>query len=69
MKHVVIRAKFIGQNLSLGYVNGKFYDLVLKAYIGGGINIHRHSDGGGACDYTSIFKFLENWDDITSIKD
>jgi hypothetical protein len=55
-----INAKFTGRN-SLGYENGKRYDLVVANK---GSMLIRRKDGSGTCPYSSLSAFLKNWDDI-----
>lgn len=57
---MVINAKFTGKN-SLGYENGKSYDLLVSDVKG--ISIKR-LDGTGKCPYQSLSAFLNNWDII-----
>lgn len=57
-----ITAKFIGRNMSLGYVKNKTYTLKLNNYGGMSISL---LDGGAKCTYTSISAFLKNWSNIT----
>ncbi len=62
-----IYAKFIGEDGSLGYKNGREYILEVEATsgfkTGHTIEISRE-DGGGFCPYKNIETFLENWTDI-----
>ena len=55
---MIIKATFMGKN-SLGYENGKEYELIVN-----GVSITR-IDGSGKCPYISLYAFLKNWDNIT----
>ena len=57
------KATFIGNN-SLGYENGKEYELKIADY--GGVTI-RSIDDKAKCPYQSISAFLRNWDNIKII--
>jgi hypothetical protein len=58
-----IKATFKGKD-SLGYVNGKEYELKIANF--GGMIIRR-ANGTGQCPYQSISAFLRNWTNIESI--
>jgi hypothetical protein len=57
-----IKATFTGKN-SLGYVNGKEYELIIRNF---GSTISR-IDGTGKCPYDSLSAFFKNWNNITVI--
>ncbi|TDD77165.1 hypothetical protein [Flavobacterium caseinilyticum] len=59
-----IKAKFTGTN-SLGYENGKEYELKLSDIKSLSIN---RLDGTGKCPYESLSSFLKNWNIISSAK-
>lgn len=70
-----IKAKFIGENGSLGYKRGKEYYLSLSSYRYGlfgyreGIQIElfyykEMLNGVGICPYSSLESFLSNWTNI-----
>lgn len=60
MRHIKIKATFIGRNGSCGYITGLHYILDIRH--GPGANIVIEDDkGGGYCEYTSMLSFLENW--------
>ena len=76
---MIIKAKFIGANGSLGYIHGKQYHLTIKEnkpgvldalaynlFLEGTISIKR-LEGGGVCPYTSLETFLDNWTNIQKI--
>jgi hypothetical protein len=52
---VKIKAIFKGENLSLGYITGKPYNLLLKS------STIKLSDGTGKCEYSSLESFFKNW--------
>jgi hypothetical protein len=56
-----IKATFKGKN-SLGYVNGKEYELKIVDFLGG--YIIRRIDNTGLCPYQSETAFLNNWSNI-----
>jgi hypothetical protein len=58
-----IKATFKGKD-SLGYVNGKEYELKIANF--GGMTIRR-VNGTGQCPYQSISAFLRNWTNIELI--
>ena len=58
-----IKATFCGMNNSMGYINGKEYELILH-----GTYISRVEDGGGICPYSSILAFFKNWTNIKTLK-
>ena len=60
---MTILAVFTGKN-SLGYVNGKEYELKLDDFKG--ISIKRN-DNSGVCMYQSLSAFLKNWNNIKNI--
>lgn len=55
------KARFIGEDGSLGYKNGEIYNLQMIGMI-----IQR-TDGKGTCTYESLSSFLKNWTDIQTI--
>jgi len=56
-----IKAKFIGEDSSLGYRNSRVYRLV-KAKTPNGHIVISKVDGLGYCPYTSEKTFKENWE-------
>lgn len=64
-----VKATFIGQDGSLGYVNGKDYVLTIRMaddlYPAGSIFISE-INGDGGCIYGSMIAFLDNWTNIIS---
>lgn len=61
---MLINAKFIGENGSLGYIHGKVYNLAIDKntiYLNGKNNNHE-------CPYQTIESFLKNWDVINQCK-
>lgn len=59
-----IRATFKGKNMSLGYETNKEYEL--KVCDNQAVCIVR-LDGTGRCYYSTLHKFLENWENIKKI--
>lgn len=57
-----VRAKFTGTNMSLGYIAGESYDLIISH-----TEVSR-LDGSGVCKYSNIESFLKNWKIITQFK-
>lgn len=60
MAYSILTAKFVGVD-SLGYQNGKTYDLILDQSKD---IVIRRLDGTGMCPYQSLRAFLLNWEDI-----
>lgn len=61
---LIQRAKFIGEDGSLGYRHGQVYELYV--YPTGpkyAITIQRR-DGSGTCPYTSVKAWRRNWEPI-----
>lgn len=58
-----VRAKFIGVN-SLGYENGKEYDLLFNSY-NRSLWIRIYDTSKGICEYSSLKQFLNNWEVIS----
>lgn len=56
-----VEAKFIGQDGSLGYINGRTYFLKFKL-IGSVIRISDLTGIDGICLYKSLSAFLNNWE-------
>lgn len=65
---MIITATFIGENGSLGYENGKEYELKLSVLQMGShnpkIGICNPVDASGKCQYSNIITFLKNWSDV-----
>lgn len=59
-----IKATFIGEDGSLGYVHGKEYELDFKQRHTLDIIIHDKSGEAQPCEYANINKFFENWSNI-----
>lgn len=59
-----IKAKFVGNNGSVGYEHGKNYVLLIHQGREGTISIERALIAGGYCAYGSLISFLNNWDEI-----
>ena len=56
-----IQMMFIGQNGSMGYINGKVYDISLSTSDGMiWLNCKGHLD----CPYQSISSLLKNWKEV-----
>lgn len=69
METKVIKAVFIGHDGSLGYSRGKEYLLIIhQKKSNGNICIMRKETKDGECEYSSLVNFLNNWDNINSIK-
>lgn len=62
-----VKATFIGAN-SLGYINGKEYCLIVNAGRLGKLTIKDIQGEGKYCLYANLFKFLENWKNVTLIE-
>lgn len=66
---MVIKAKFRGQDGSLGYKNGRWYELKLhqvpSPVSSDNIEISR-MDNTGICQYDDIYQFLNNWTNVNS---
>ena len=58
-----ITATFTGKN-SLGYENGKSYELRIEKNKGMAIE---RIDGSGKCPYESLSSFFKNWNNIIVI--
>lgn len=58
-----IKAIYKGANCSCGYESNKEYTLYIESNTSG-IIIRRNRSGWCICQYSSIKKFLENWDNI-----
>ena len=63
---IKIISTFIGENKSLGYLNGKIYNLEIKTLTTGRIQIRDLNRNNGTCQYGNIVKFLENWTNIVN---
>ncbi len=69
-----IRATFIGEDNSLGYVHKYTYNLIIVYIEEAAITIRREDTSqqvvhNGVCEYSNIFAFLDNWSNISSISD
>ena len=67
-----VKAIFKGQNGSLGYENGKEYNLTLEHKKGNNISIYitqknKCNNIVGNCEYGSLISFLSNWDNIITM--
>ena len=62
-KTIMISAVFIGTNGSLGYIEGKRYELFLTSK-----DVIKRQDGSGVCEYSSILTFIQNWTDIKEVQ-
>lgn len=60
MAKTVITATYKGLDNSLGYRTGETYMLIISQYH----NRIVRMDGTGACEYESIYAFLQNWKNI-----
>jgi hypothetical protein len=59
---MVIKARFKGEEGSMGYKNDRVYDLRVIMNPGK-FNLHiENLDGTQQCPYSSIYSFLNNWD-------
>lgn len=56
----MIRARFIGDDCSMGFRRGEKYDLVTS--IEGPYITIRNKETGKWCPYSSLEAFLSNWD-------
>ena len=68
---MIVKAKFIGTNNSLGYLKGVPYLLNFTQVKNNMITISRHGEpktSCGFCLYQNLEKFLDNWSEMTSIK-
>ena len=64
---MIIEAKFIGKNLSLGYEKNKSYRLIANTLFCPSYPVViSRVDKTGVCPYSTLEKFLENWTDIKS---
>jgi hypothetical protein len=56
---MIVLAKFIGENGSMGYIKNKQYLLRVS-----NDNTITRLDGTGKCQYESVVAFLNNWSNI-----
>lgn len=61
-----VKAIFKGHNKSLGYLTDYEYTLIVEEEKSGKIKIVT-DDGNGECLYSSVIRFLENWDCIRNV--
>lgn len=59
-----IKAKFIGEDGSLGYKKGKVYELNFTTFLNTTTVRISINHIQGICDYSSFEKFLENWTNV-----
>lgn len=59
-----IKAKFIGEDGSLGYKYGKIYKLNINGFYSTTTIRILRDDNQGVCEYSSFEKFLENWTNV-----
>jgi len=66
---ITITAVFTGQNGSLGYITGKKYVLTFRQYVRSTkVEIVRHEDRKGVCEYSNVISFFDNWTNIETLK-
>jgi hypothetical protein len=67
MKHTNVKAIFRGLDGSCGYQANREYELTIRHTQSDNIHIEKYC-GGGYVAYGSLVAFLENWDNIRTIK-
>jgi len=65
MTKTKVISTFKGKNGSMGFETGKLYNLTLTKYKDGGLLAE---DDFNHCEYGSFIAFLNNWENVCSIK-
>jgi len=63
-----VKATFIGKDGSRGFVKGKEYTLKLSKYPTDGSLLADDTNGVSYCEYSSFITFLNNWENVRTVK-